>query len=79
MKLSIDRVGGNRSKSRRQQIGMPDRWRVLEKLDPTMTIIISEECIIDGKVCGVLKTLAFPRKSKLEEMRRIYGEDLEVL
>lgn len=68
-----------RSKSHQQKIGMPDRWRVFEKLDPMVTIIIPEEYNINGKASGVWKTLAFSRKSKLEELRRIYGKDLEVL
>lgn len=68
----------SKSHSRRQQLGMPDRWRLLEKLDPTVMVFVPKE-YTGIKVSGPWKALAFARKSQVEELKKMYGEDLEVL
>lgn len=65
-------------KTRRQQLGMPDRWRLLEKLDPTVAFFFPDNYIINGEEY-VYKRFGWARKSQIEELRNIYGDSIEVL
>ena len=66
-------------KTRRQQMGMPDRWRLLERLDPTVMVFIPDQVCIGNEKPSIWKRLGFARKSEIEELRKQYGNDLEVL
>lgn len=68
------------NKTRRQQLGMPERWRLLEKLDPTVIVLIPDEDYMsnDG-LQSSFRRLGFARKSQVEELKKQYGDDLEVL
>ena len=65
--------------TRRQQMGMPDRWRLLERLDPTVMVIIPDQVYVGSEKLSTWKRLGFARKSELEELRKQYGNDFEVL
>lgn len=65
-------------KNRRQQLGMPDRWRLLERLDPTMMVFVPDKYI--GNECEYTwKRLIIVRKSQIEDLRKQYGDDMEVI
>jgi len=61
-------------KTRRQQKGMPDRWRLLEKLDPCQFVVLRRQ---DGNV--EYSSAVFVRRSEVEKLREEYGENMEVL
>lgn len=65
-------------KTRRQQLGMPDRWRLLERLDPTVMVFIPDRTYDDINGVATWKRLGFARKSQIEELRKQYGDGLEV-
>lgn len=61
-------------KTRRQQKGMPDRWRLLERLDPTRIVLfrsVEEDVKYSSCICV--------RQSEIDELREKYGDDMEVL
>ena len=63
-----------RHKTRRQRMGMPDRWRLLERLDPTVMVILRSH---DDE--RQYSSCTFTRQSELQKLRLEYGNDMEVL
>lgn len=61
-------------KTRRQQKGMPDRWRLLEKLDPCQFVILRSQ---DDDV--KYSSAILVRRSEVEKLKGEYGENMEVL
>jgi len=61
-------------KTRRQQNGRPDRWRLLEKLDPCQLVILRSQ---DGDV--QYSSAVFVRRSEIEKLKEEYGDNMEVL
>lgn len=66
-------------KTRRQQLGKPDRWRLLEKLDPSMMVIIPDYCCVGSEKPSVWRRLVIVRRSQIEELKKQYGDDMEVI
>ena len=67
------------NKTRRQQLGMPDRWRLLERLDPTVMVFVPDQISIGNEKPLTWKRLVFTRKSQLEELKKEYGDEMEVI
>jgi hypothetical protein len=53
---------------------MPDRWRLLEKLDPCQFVILRSQ---DGNV--EYSSAVFVRRSEVEKLKEEYGENMEVV
>lgn len=70
---------GEHRKTRRQQFGMPDRWRLLEKLDPSVMAFVPDQISIGNEKPSTWRRLAFVRKSQIDELKEQYGDDLEVI
>ena len=64
----------SKPRSRRQQLGMPDRWRLLEKLDPCQLVILRSQ---DGN--AKYSSAVFVRRSEVEKLKEEYGENMEVV
>lgn len=63
-----------RPKTRRQQMGMPDRWRLLERLDPCQLVILRSQ-YGDMKCSSAILV----RRSEVEKLKEEYGKNMEVL
>jgi len=61
-------------KTRRQQLGLPDRWRLLERLDPTRLVVLhSKDEEREYYSCISV------RQSQIEELKKEYGDEMEVI
>ena len=68
-------MNGNKTKkTRRQQLGLPDRWRLLEKLDPIRLVVLHSK-YGEREYCNYIVV----RQSHIEELKEEYGEDMEVI
>ena len=64
----------SRRKTRRQQLGLPDRWRLLERLDPSRFVVLH------GKDDDRENYSCIPvRRSQIEELKKEYGDEMEVI
>lgn len=64
----------SRRKTRRQQLGMPDRWRLLERLDPSRLVVLhSKDEEREYYSCIPV------RQSQIEELKEQYGDGMEVI
>ena len=64
----------SRRKTRRQQLGLPDRWRLLERLDPTRLVVLhSKDEEREYYSCIPV------RQSQIEELKKEYGDEMEVI
>ena len=61
-------------KTKRQQKGMSDRWRLLEKLNPWQLVILRSQ---DDDV--KYSSAVFVRRSEVEKLKEEYGGNMEVL
>lgn len=67
-------INGGYRKTRRQQLGLPDRWRLLEKLDPSRLVVLhSKDEEREYYSCIPV------RQSQIEELKKEYGDEMEVL
>lgn len=64
----------SRRKTRRQQCGLPDRWRLLERLNPSRLIVLhSKDEEREYYSCIPV------RQSQIEELKKEYGDEMEVI
>ena len=56
---------------------MNDRWRLINRIDPLLMCTIP--CEYEWGKMKIYRKLIFVRKSRLEETREKYGDNLEVL
>lgn len=61
-------------KTRRQQLGLPDRWRLLEKLDPSRLVVLHNKDD-EREYYSCIPV----RQSQIEELKKEYGEEMEVI